>query len=208
MKRRITAFRRDRCGSSIARTSTKKFTVFAASIVAMLSLVAAAGAGTITQAPAGPGYQNISPWGANGGTCRGGTGTYSLSGPPIRLAFGWGALQSQNLTQFFQGSHGNVSITGTGTTTDGFSDSWVSNNAGTPFRTDAGIQWTTNESQTLQRPDGTTVQGVSAWYRGVLSLAPGTYSLTVNLVTERPINDGFSTFKGTLSGTCTFTVVA
>lgn len=166
---------------------------------------------TITQAPAGPGYQNLSPWNCGGRTyyltphqgtdANGNPITVPGSGDPIRLTFGWGALNGSNMTQFFQNESGTVTITGT----DSLSDSWGRTSGSPPTSAD-GIAWSAVASTPLTRPDGTQVNGVGSQYRAILSLAPGTYTLSVTIALAHPVNDGFSTTKGGLSGTCTFTV--
>jgi hypothetical protein len=187
----------------------KRIATLAALVVALALSVGASTAQaaiTITQAPAGPGYQNLSPWTSNG-ICGGNGGTYSLSDPrPIRLGFGWFANNQGGLKQFFQNSHGSVSITGT----DTFSDSWANSKNGSSFVTQQGIAWTSGEAGTGTPPGGGTVTGVATWYRGVLSLAPGTYTLRVAFVLDKTISDGWDEYSGTIdngSG-CTFTVVA
>ena len=51
---------------------------------------------------------------------------------------------------------------------------------------------------------------VTGWYRGVLAIGPGTYTLSASLVVDVTLSDGWDTIlKGTiLEGTCTFTVTA
>jgi hypothetical protein len=172
--------------------------VLAASFAAMALAATAAAAITITQAPGGPGYQNLSPWNCNGRS-------YSASGAPIRLGFGWAAKNSAEMTQFFKYSHGTVSITGT----DTFSDSWADNPGGTPYVSQQGIAWSPLESGTGTPPGGThQVAIVGSQYRGVLSLAPGTYTLSVTFVFDRPVQDGFQSYQGSLSGSCTFSVTS
>ena len=182
----------------------KRFTALLAVVSSLILGVSAAQATiTVTQAPAGPGYQNLSPW-TGTGICGGQGGTYSASGAPIRLGFGWFANNQGGLKQFFSNSHGSISITGT----DAFSDSWSSSKSGTPFVTQQGIVWTSGEAGTGTPPGGGSVTGVSAWYRGVLSLAPGTYTLTVAFVFDKAVNDGWDSYTGTVSNnSCTFTVV-
>ena len=177
---------------------------------ALLALASAAGAAiTISQAPGGPGYQNLSPWNCTGHQYYL-TPRYDASGAwipntgnPIRLVFGWAAKNAAEMTQFFQHSHGSVSITGD----DTFSDAWTDNPAGTPFVSQAGIAWSPLESIMATTPGGgTQVAAVASNYRGVLSLAPGMYTLSVTFVFDSPIQDGFQIYKGTMNGTCTFAV--
>jgi hypothetical protein len=177
--------------------------VFAAlmALVAVLALAGTAAAAiTISQAPAGPGYQNLSPW-----TCEG--RTYDLSNGPIRLMFGWGAHTRSQMTQFFKYSSGTVTITGT----DTFSDSW-SSTGGEPFVSQQGIRWSALEPTTLTAPgtSGQTLDGFSSVYRGVLDLAPGTYTLRTSFDIARPVQDGFGSYKGSFNNGsgCTFTVTA
>ena len=182
---------------------------------AMMALASTAGAAiTITQAPAGPGYQNLSPW--NCGTTADPHHYYltprydsdgnriGTTGLPVRLGFGWFANNKGGLKQFFQNTHGSVSITGT----DTLSDSWTSSKSGSPFVTTSGITWTSGEAGTGVPPGGGTVTGVSTSYRGVLSIAPGTYTLSVTFVFEQAVNDGWDTYTGSINGTCTFVVEA
>jgi len=170
----------------------------AASFALMALASTAEAAITITQAPAGPGYQNLSPWNCGGRT-------YSASGAPIRLGFGWAAHTAAQMSQFFQYSNGSVSITGT----DTLSDSWADNPNATPYVSQQGIAWSPLESIMATPPGGgTQVSAVASTYRGVLSIAPGTYTLSVTFVFDRPIQDGFKVYKGSLNGTCTFTVTS
>jgi len=159
---------------------------------AVMAFASTAGAViTITQAPAGPGYQNLSPWSCGGRT-------YSASGAPIRLGFGWAAHTAAQVRQFFQYSHGSVSITGS----DTLSDSWADNPNATPYVSQQGIAWSPLESVMATPPGGgAQVAGVASNYRGVLSLAPGTYTLSVTFVFDRPVQDGFKSYRGSLSGT-------
>lgn len=184
----------------------KRFTALLAVVSSLVLGVSAAHATiTVTQAPPGPGYQNLSPW-SQTATCGGQGGTYSASGNPIRLSFGWFANNQGGLKQFFQNSHGYVSITGS----DTFSDSWSNSKSGSPFVTQQGIVWTSGEAGFGTPPGGGTVTGVASIYRGVLSLAPGTYTLSVAFVLDKAVNDGWDTYTGTVSNApgCTFTVVA
>ena len=184
--------------------------------LAVSALASTAGAAiTITQAPAGSGYQNLSPYNCSGRTFyltphffdpdpnTGIANQIPGSGLPIRLGFGWGAQTTQNMQQFFKNESGTVSITGT----DSLSDSWGAT-SGNPATSVDGIAWSPVASNPLTRPDGTVVSGYASFYRGVLSLAPGSYTLSVNIVLAHPVNDGYGTYKGTLPGTCTFTVAA
>jgi hypothetical protein len=176
----------------------KRIIAALAASFALMALASTAGATiTITQAPPGPGYQNLSPW-----TCEG--RTYSRASGPIRLQFGWGAHTESQMRQFFLYSHGSVSITGS----DTFSDSWANSPTGEPFLTQQGIRWSSLEPATLTPPGGGgTLQGFSSNYRGVLSFAPGTYTLSVQFVFDRPVQDGFQSYRGTLRNSpCTFTV--
>ena len=177
----------------------KRFIAALAASIALMALASTAGAAiTITQAPAGPGYQNLSPWNCGGRT-------YSASGAPIRLGFGWAAHTSAQMTQFFKYSHGSVSITGT----DTLSDSWADNPNATSYVSQRGIAWSQLESVMATPPGGgAQIAAVVSNYRGVLSLAPGTYTLSVTFVFDRPVQDGFTSYKGSLSGTCNFTVAA
>jgi hypothetical protein len=178
--------------------------LIAAVALAIGALPAGAAIG-ITQAPAGPGYQNLSPW-TSTGVCGGQGGTYSASGAPIRLGFGWFTSTQGGLKQFFQNSSGYVEIRGT----DSLDDSWAESKSGSAFVTQQGIAWTTGEPNTGITPGGVSVKGQASWYRGVLSLAPGTYTLRVAFVLSKQINDGWDDYSGTIgngSG-CTFTVVA
>jgi hypothetical protein len=178
----------------------KRIIAALAASFALMALASTAGAAiTITQAaPAGPGYQNLSPWNCGGRT-------YSASGAPIRLGFGWAAHTSAQMRQFFQYSHGSVSITGT----DTLSDSWADNPNATPYVSQRGIAWGPLESIMATPPGGgAQIAAVSSTYRGVLSLAPGTYTLSVTFVFDRPVQDGFNSYKGSLNGTCAFTVTA
>jgi hypothetical protein len=161
-------------------------------------LAATAGAAiTITPAPAGPGYQNLSPWNCDGRT-------FSQSGSPIRLGFGWFANNEGGLKQFFRNTHGSVSITGT----DTFNDSWNNSSNGNPFVTQQGIVWTSGEAGIGTPPGGGTVTGVASFYRGVLAFVPGTYTLSVSFVFDKAVNDGWDTYTDPISnGGCTFTVV-
>lgn len=180
---------------------------FAASLAAMAVASTAGATITITQAPAGqptPGYyKNLSPW--QSGTCGGNGGTYA-STDRIRLGFGWFANNQGGLSQFFKNTHGSVSITGS----DTFSDSWARSRNGSPFVTQQGIVWTSGETGTGTPPGGGTVTGVSTWYRGVLAIGPGTYTLSVTFVIDQSVNDGWYTYTAgtTFNGTCTFTVTA
>jgi hypothetical protein len=188
----------------------------AASLALMALASTAQAAITITQAPAGPGYQNLSPW--NCGTPTDPHHYYltprydsngnriGTTGLPIRLGFGWFANNNGGLKQFFQNTHGSVSITGT----DTLSDSWTSANSGTPFVTTSGITWTSGEAGTGVPPGGGTVTGVATFYRGVLSIAPGTYTLSVTFAFDQAVNDGWDTYAAntSINGTCTFVVEA
>jgi hypothetical protein len=190
-----------------------------AALVALLALMALASTAeaaiTVTQAPAGPGYQNLSPFNCSGRTfyltphegtdANGNPFTIPGSGQPIRLGFGWAAHTPSQMRQFFTYSHGSISITGT----DTFSDSWSDNPNGTPYVSQQGIAWSQLEDIQATPPGGsTTVTAVASNYRGTLSLTPGTYTLSVTFVFDRPVQDGFSSYKGSLNGTCTFTVAA
>ena len=177
----------------------RKLIATLAALAATLVFTGAATAAiTISQAPAGPGYQNLSPYACEGRT-------FDLSDGPIRLQFGWGAHTTSQMEQFFKYTHGTVTITGT----DTFSDSWANSASGAPFVSQQGITWSALTPTTLTTPGGgSTVQGVSSIYRGVLAIAPGTYTLTATFVIDRPIQDGFGSYKGVISGTCSFTVVA
>jgi len=176
----------------------KRIIVALAASLASMALASTAGAAiTITQAPAGPGYQNLSPWNCGGHV-------YSASGAPIRLQFGWFANNQGGLRQFWDNSHGSVAITGT----DTFADSWTDSKNGTPFVTAQGITWT-NEPGVGMPPGGGTVTGVATIYRGVLAQAPGTYTLSVTFAIDKAINDGWDTYTSDLSNTpCTFTVLS
>jgi hypothetical protein len=71
--------------------------------------------------------------------------------------------------------------------------------------------WTSGEPGTGTTPSGSKVTGVAAFYRGVLSLAPGTYTLKVAFILDQQISDGWDKYSGTLdngSRGCTFTVNA
>jgi hypothetical protein len=174
--------------------------------LASMVLASAASAATITQAPAGPGYQNLNPFPNSSGVCGGNGGTYSLSGNPIRLTFGWGAHTTSQMTGFFKNSHGSVTITGTN---DTFSDSWANSPSGSPFVSQQGIAWSALTPVTLQAPgsSGQTLSGYNSQYRGVLTIAAGTYTLTQTYVFDKPVQDGFASYSKPLTSTCTFTVV-
>ncbi len=188
----------------------------AAVALAVSALASTAGATiTITQAQAGPGYQNLSPFNCGGRTFyltphyvtdpNGNMFQVQGSGLPIRLGFGWAAHQESQMRQFFLYSHGSVSISGT----DTFADSWADNPAGTPYVTQQGIAWSQLEPTTGTPPGGThSVPAVASFYRGVLSLGPGTYTLSQTFVFDRPIQDGFKSYRGSMTSTCTFTVAA
>ena len=188
----------------------KRITTILAVLALGVSIVAStAGAAiTITQAPAGPGYQNLAPYPNGVGGCFGSTDSgpnYSASGRPIRLQFGWGAHTNAQMTQFFQESNGTVDITGT----DTFHDSWAYNPNGTPYLTQQGIQWgQLRDVQAIPPGGGTTVDALASDYRGVLSLAPGTYTLTQTYNFRKPVQDGFGSYKKSLTSSCSFTVVA
>jgi len=177
----------------------KRILVVLAASFAVLALAATAAAAiTITQAPAGPGYQNLSPWNCNGHV-------YSASGSPIRLGFGWFANKQGGLKQFWQNTHGTVDITGT----DTFHDEWSRSPTGTPFVTQQGITWTNETGVQGTTPGGSPVTGVASIYRGVLALAPGTYTLSVAMLVDKTISDGWDSYPAdtsSLTGTCTFTV--
>jgi hypothetical protein len=177
----------------------KRIIVLLAASFAVLALAGTAAAAiTITQAPGGPGYQNLAPFNCN-------NRTYSLADGPIRLQFGWAAKNQAEMTQFFKYSHGTVDITGT----DTFHDQWADNPAGTPYLTQQGIQWSALAPGTGTPPGGThPVSIVSSSYRGVLAIAPGTYTLTQTYVFDRPVQDGFQSYQGTLTSSCTFSVTA
>ena len=178
----------------------KRIVATLATLFATLALASTAAAAiTITQAPAGPGYQNLSPWTCNGRN-------YSLANGPIRLGFGWAAHTTAQMRQFFQYSHGSVSITGT----DTLSDSWADNPNATPYVSQLGIAWSPLESIMATPPGGgAQIAAVASNYRGVLSLGPGTYTLSVMFVFDRPVQDGFTSYRGSLSnGGCTFTVTS
>jgi hypothetical protein len=188
---------------------TKRISTILAALACAAAFASIAGATiTATQAPGGPGYQNLSPWNCGGRTFYlsprydSNGNQVPQSGLPIRLGFGWGAQSAQNMVQFFQNESGNAAITGA----DSFSDSWSSTKAGSPPTSVDGITWSDPAPTPLQRPDGTPVSGVGSQYRALLSLTPGTYTLNVNIALAHPVNDGWGTYKGTLSGTCTFNV--
>ena len=182
-----------------------RFAVLIVVALVALTAVTAASAATITQAPAGPGYQNLNPFPNSSGVCGGNGGTYSLSGNPIRLTFGWGAHTNSQMTGFFKNSHGSVTITGTN---DTFSDSWANSPSGSPFVSQQGIAWSAVTPTTLQTPgSGQTLSGYNSQYRGVLTIAAGTYTLTQTYVFNKPVQDGFASYNGALTSTCTFTVV-
>jgi hypothetical protein len=184
----------------------KRVSAALAASFALMALASTAGATiTITQAPAGPGYQNLSPWSSTG-VCGGQGGTYSASGAPIRLGFGWFANNQGGLKQFFQSTSGTVDITGTDTA----HDAWAATKNGGPPVSQQGITWTSGEPNTGTTPGGQTVKGVAGWYRGVLSLAPGTYTLRVAFNISGTINDGWDNYSGTIDNGngCTFTVTA
>jgi hypothetical protein len=173
--------------------------VLAASFTALVLAATAAAAITITQAPAGTGYQNLSPW-----TCN--NHTYSIANGPIRLGFGWFANNSGGLKQFFTNTSGSVDISGT----DTFHDQWTESKTGAPFVTQQGITWTKNEPGTGTTPSGTKVTGVATFYRGVLNFVPGTYTMTVTMSVDKTISDGWDTYTAPTSftGNCTFTVAS
>ena len=176
----------------------RKLIATLAALAAMVFAGTATAAIPISQAPAGPGYQNLSPW-----TCQG--RTFDLSDGPIRLSFGWGAHTPSQMAQFFRFSYGSFSITGTDTA----GDDWVNSPSGTPFVSTQGISWSALAPQTLTPPGGgSTIQGVSSIYRVVLGIAPGSYTLTATFVLDRPVQDGFGSYRGVFSGTCSFTVIA
>jgi hypothetical protein len=180
----------------------KRVTALTAALFAALVLAATAGAViTVTQGQPGPGSQNLSPWNCQGRT-------YSLANGPIRLVFGWAANTQSQMSGFFQYSSGSVSISGT----DTFADSWVGGNSGTPYVTQKGIAWSQLEAIKATPPGGgTQIDAFASNYRGVLSIAPGTYTLSVQFQFAHPVQDGFGVFtsKTPLANTpCTFTVTA
>lgn len=188
-----------------------KRSVIAALAASFTLLVLASSAGaviTVTQAPAGPGYQNLSPWNCGGHTYYL-TPRYDASGAwipntgnPIRLQFGWFANNEGGLRQFWDNTHGFVSITGS----DTFGDSWLDSTNSRPFVTGQNITWS-DEAGVGGPPGGATVTGKASIYRGVLALAPGTYTLSVTFAIDKAINDGWDTYTSDLSNTpCTFTV--
>jgi hypothetical protein len=192
--------------------------LIAAVALAVSALASTAGATiTITQAEAGPGYQNLSPFNCGGKTFyltphyvtdpNGQMFQVQGSGLPIRLGFGWAAHQESQMRQFFLYSNGSVSISGT----DTFADSWTDNPAGTPYVTQQGIAWSQLESTMGTPPGGTqSLPVVVSAYRGVLSLAPGTYILSQTFLFDRPIQDGIGSksIRDPMTSTCTFTVAA
>ena len=193
-------------------------------IATLAALAALVFAGTamavipISQAPAGSGYQNLSPYTCEGRTfyltphyfdpdpITGIAQQIPNSGLPIRLQFGWGAHTPSQMAQFFKYSSGTVTITGRPTRSR---TTWAKSTSGAPFVSTQGITWSALAPQTLTAPGGTqTLEGVSSLYRGVRGIAPGTYTLTATYVIDRPVQDGFGSYKGVFSGTCSFTVVA
>jgi hypothetical protein len=190
----------------------KRIIVSSIAAVALAVGASTAGAATIAQAPAGPGYQNLAPYPNGVGGCFGSTDSgpnYSASSSrPIRLQFGWGAKNAAQMTQFFKYSHGSVTITGTTpATTDSFSDSWAVT-AGTPYLTQQGIQWSQLENTQATPPGGgTQVAAVMSNYRGILSISPGTYTLTQTYLFDHPVQDGFASYQKPIVSTCNFTVV-
>lgn len=176
----------------------KRIIAALAAAFAVLALATTAAAAiTITQAPAGPGYTNLSPLNCNGHT-------YSMANAPFRLGFGWFANTRGGLKQFFMNTSGTMDITGT----DTFHDEWSSSQGGSPFVTQQGIIWTSGEAGTGTTPSGSKVTGVSAAYRGVLALTPGTYTLHLALSIDKAINDGWDSYEAgtSLTSSCTFTV--
>jgi hypothetical protein len=194
----------------------------AASFALMALASTAEAAITITQAPAGPGYQNLSPWTCNGKTFyltphyfdpdpnTGIANQVPGSGLPIRLGFGWGALQVKQIQQFFQSENGSVSIVGTAPGSDTFSDSWGATADGSSPISTQGIAWSPIVSQQVSATGNPPYKnGYASFYRGVLSIAPGTYTLTVDYHLTRAVNDGFgASGPGDITGSCTFTVAA
>ena len=89
-----------------------------------------------------------------------------------------------------------------------FSDSWTNSPSGSPFVSQQGIAWSAVTPTTLQAPgSGQTLSGYNSQYRGVLTIAAGTYTLTQTYVFDKPVQDGFGSYNGALTSTCTFTVV-
>ena len=195
----------------------RKLIATLAALAAMVFAGTATAAIPISQAPAGPGYQNLSPY-----TCEGRTFYLTPhyfdpdpitgiaqqipgSGLPIRLQFGWGAHTPSQMAQFFKYSSGIVSITGTDTCPD---SGPAPRAAPRSFRSrgSPGAPWPRRRSP--HRVAAQTLEGVNSLYRVVLGIAPGTYTLTATFVHRPPIQDGFGSYKGVISGTCSFTVIA
>ena len=186
----------------------KRIVAALAASLALMTLASTAGATiTITQAPGGqpsPGYyKNLSPWTLTPGTACGGNGGTYASTDRIRLGFGWLASNRAGVREFFLDTHGYVQITGS----DTFNDTWA--RSGTPFVTTQGIKWTVEDGLPGVTPGGAPITGSAAFYRGVLSLAPGQYTLSVGMLVDKTFTDGWETYTAgtsSLSNTCTFTV--
>ena len=189
--------------------------ITASAIAAFAVIVPSAGAAIgITQAPAGPGYKNLTPYpnsnpGPDQGRCVGTAGYFSSTDTNVRLQFGWFANTQGGIKQFFMNSHGSVQIVQTNGS-DTLNDSWSATKNGSGPVSTLGIAWTDNEAGTGTPPGSTSkVTGVAGFYRArITSIAPGEYTLTQTTVLDKGVSDGWATYAaGTVfTSSCYFTV--
>lgn len=148
----------------------------------------------------GAGYQTFSPY--NFCAPYGSNQLVLSSQDPIRVRYGWGALQTSQLDKFLKVQYGSVV---------------VHDSSGTPVVNDtwaAGDKtgWSAYIAQTGMVPPGggATKDGWSTRrYTNFGTLAPGTYTFDMHLGITSTVNDGFGSYpKGewvSITG-CAFTV--
>ena len=168
-------------------------------LLTALALVMAGSAGATHTDPMG--FQNISPWLCSPSTDGQHSHQFS-STAPIRIRYGWGALQPSQLDKFLAVQSGTVT---------------VRNSSGSPVVSDSWSEgdssgWSPYFSATLTGwHGGATYDGWATLKHTVVGmLAPGTYTLDVNLRISKTVFDGFGSVpKGAwgLVSNCSFTVV-
>jgi hypothetical protein len=169
-------------------------------LLTALALVTAGSAGATHTDPMG--FQNVSPFLCSPST----NGQYShqlSSTAPIRIRYGWGALQPSQLDKFLAVQSGTVTVR------DSLGSIIVSDSWGEGDSTG----WSAYFSATLTGwHGGATYDGWATRRHTVVGLlAPGTYRLDVALRNSKTVFDGFGSVpKGAwgLVSNCSFTVVA
>jgi hypothetical protein len=163
-------------------------------VAATACLVGAGSAAALDQ----DGYQLMSPY-----LCPdfGRTQPVFNDAAPIRIKYGWGAMQTSQLDKFRSVQSGSVTVTGGPTAVA--PDTW-----GVGVTTG----WSAYFAQTLVPPGGgTTYDGwATKKYTYFGTLAPGTYTLNMDLRIDSTVNDGYGAAKKgpwlTITN-CQFTVV-